>query len=274
LFIGGKQARSAGSYTRPVYAPDGHEIGQVADGNRKDIREAVEAAVKAEGWAYKSGHSRAQILYYIAENLSARADEFARRISAMTGVDDASAHAEVAKSIDRLFTYAAYCDKYGGTIQETVLRGVTLALNESVGVIGIACPDEQSLLAFVSLFAPAIARGNTVVILPSERHPLSATDFYQVLETSDLPAGVVNIVTGERQTLIKTLAEHDNVDAIWYFGSAEGSTFVEKASADNMKRTWVGYGIPRDWADEHQGAGSEFLIEATQVKNIWIPTGE
>ncbi|MBE2270239.1 MAG: aldehyde dehydrogenase family protein [Anaerolinea sp.] len=274
LFIGGKQARSDGNYTRPVYAPDGHEIGQVADGNRKDIRDAVEAAIKAEGWAYKSGHSRAQILYYIAENLSARADEFAHRISAQTGADDAAARAEVSASIHRLFTYAAYCDKYGGTVQETVLRGVTLALNEPIGVIGIACPDESPLLAFVSLLAPAIARGNTIVILPSERHPLSATDFYQVLETSDLPAGVVNIVTGERATLIKTLAEHDSVDAVWYFADAAGSAFVEKASADNMKRTWVSYGVSRDWASEDQGAGEDFLIEATQVKNIWLPTGE
>lgn len=275
LFIGGKQARSDGNYTRPIYAPDGHEVGQVADGNRKDIRDAVEAAVKAaESWGYKSGHSRAQILYYIAENLSARADEFARRITAMTGADDAAARAEVDASIRRLFTYAAYCDKYGGEIQETPLRGVTLALNEPIGVIGIACPDEAPLLGFVSLFAPAVARGNAVVILPSERYPLSATDFYQVLETSDLPAGVVNIVTGGRETLIKTLAEHDHVDAVWYFADAAGSAFVERASADNMKRTWVNYGMPRDWMDEQQGAGEDFLSEATQVKNIWLPTGE
>ncbi len=151
---------------------------------------------------------------------------------------------------------------------------MTLSLNEPIGVIGIVCPDEAPLLAFVSLFAPAIARGNSVVILPSEKHPLSATDFYQVLETSDVPAGVVNIVTGERATLIKTLAEHDAIDAVWSFADAASSTLVEKASADNMKRTWVNYGIPRDWLDEEQGAGEDFLIAATQVKNIWIPTGE
>ncbi|MBK9746422.1 MAG: aldehyde dehydrogenase family protein [Chloroflexi bacterium] len=275
LFIGGKQARSDGNYTRPVTAPDGHVIGQVADGNRKDIRDAVEAAVKAaDGWGYKTGHSRAQILYYIAENLSARADEFAQRISAQTGADEAAAQTEVSAAISRLFTYAAYCDKYGGEIQETPLRGVTMALHEPIGVIGIACPDEAPLLAFVSLFAPAIARGNSVVILPSEKSPLSATDFYQVLETSDVPAGVVNIVTGERATLIKTLAEHDAVDAVWYFADAAGSAFVEKASAENMKRTWVSYGLPRDWQSEEQGAGEDFLFNATQVKNIWIPTGE
>jgi aldehyde dehydrogenase (NAD+) len=274
LFVGGKQKRPDGSYSRPVYAPNGHEIGQVGDGNRKDIRDAVEAAHSASAWAKRTGHNRAQILYYIGENLSARADEFVRRLRTMTGCKQADAEREVQLSIERLFTYAAYADKFGGTVQETELRGLTVAIREPIGVIGIACPDEAPLLAFVSLFAPAISRGNTVVIIPSEKHPLSATDFYQVLETSDVPAGVVNIVTGERDVLTKTLAEHDDVDAVWYFGSAVGSYHVETASAANMKRTWVNYGETRDWTDAHQGAGEEFLHEATQVKNIWVPAGE
>jgi aldehyde dehydrogenase (NAD+) len=274
LFINGKQKRPDGSYSRVVYAPDGHAVGEVGDGNRKDIRDAVEAARGAGAWANRTGHNRAQILYYIAENLSARADEFARRLVAMTGCSEGDAGREVALSIERLFTYAAYADKYGGTVQETELRGLVVATHEPLGVIGIACPDDAPLLAFVSLVAPAMARGNTVVVIPSEKHPLSATDFYQVLETSDVPAGVVNIVTGERDALTKTLAEHDDVDAVWYFGTAAGSYHVEAASASNMKRTWVDYGESRDWADAHQGAGEEFLHEATQVKNIWVPHGE
>jgi aldehyde dehydrogenase (NAD+) len=274
LFIGGKQKRPDGNYTRTIFSPDHQIVGQVGDGNRKDIRDAVEAARKAESWADKTGHARAQILYYIAENLSARTGEFAERIAAMTGRSPESAQSEVDMTIDRLFTYAAWADKYGGSVQETTLRGITLSLNEAIGVVGIACPDDYPLLAFVSLFAPAIARGNTVVVIPSEAYPLSATDFYQVLETSDIPAGVVNIVTGSRDTLSKTLVEHDDVDAMWYFGSAEGSCYVEQLSASNMKRTWVGYGLPRDWTDMHQGSGEEFLREATQVKNIWVPTGE
>jgi aldehyde dehydrogenase (NAD+) len=274
LFIGGKQVRPDGNYSREVYAPDGRHVGQVGDGNRKDIRDAVEAANAAAGWASKSGHNRAQILYYIAENLSARADEFARRIQAQTGKSEADAAREVELSIERLFTYAAYSDKFGGTMQETPLRGLTLAVNEAIGVVGIACPDEYPLLGFVSLVAPAIARGNTVVVIPSPISPLSATDFYQVLETSDLPGGVVNIVTGDRDHLTKTLVEHDDVDAMWYFGSAEGSAKVEELSAHNMKRTFVSYGIARDWADKQQGAGEEFLHEAVQVKNVWLPTGE
>ena len=278
MYVGGKQVRPDGNYTRPVLNPKGELVGQVGDGNRKDIRNAVEAAHAAHtakpGWAMRHAYNRAQILYFIGENLDARADEFARRIAAMTGASQKSARAEVDLSVDRLFTYAAWADKYGGTIQETTLRGITVAVNEPLGVLGIACPDEAPLLAFVSLMAPAIARGNTVVMIPSPKYPLSATDFYQVLDTSDVPAGVVNIVTGDREHLTKTLVQHEDVDGIWYFGSAEGSYHVEFESATNMKRTWVGYGLPRDWASQEQGEGHQFLHEATQVKNIWVPTGE
>lgn len=278
MYIGGKQVRPDGHYTRAVLNPKGELIGQVGDGNRKDIRDAVEAAHAAHlakpGWAMRHGYNRAQILYFIAENLAARQEEFARRLVQMTGQSARSAQAEVQTSIQRLFTYAAYADKYGGTVQETTLRGVTVAVYEPIGVIGIACPEEYPLLAFVSLMAPAIARGNTVVLIPSQRYPLSATDFYQVLDTSDVPPGVVNIVTGDRDHLTKTLVQHEDVDAVWYFGSAEGSYCVEYESAANMKRTWVNYGLPRDWMDKTQGEGEEFLHEATQVKNIWIPSGE
>jgi len=145
---------------------------------------------------------------------------------------------------------------------------------EPIGVMAVVCPEEHPLLGFVSLVAPAICMGNAVIAIPSERHPLSATDFYQVLETSDVPAGVVNIVTGPKETLAKVLAEHDDVDAIWYFGTADGSKTVEYASTGNMKRTWVNYGHPRAWLDREQGEGQEFLREATHVKNIWTPYGE
>jgi aldehyde dehydrogenase (NAD+) len=278
MYIGGKQVRPDGSYTLAVLGRKGEIVGQVGDGNRKDIRDAVEAAHAAHtakpGWAMRHGYNRSQILYFIAENLDARNAEFTERIVQMTGRTKKSAQAEVDAAVERLFTYAAWADKYGGTVQETTLRGVTVAINEPVGVIGIACPDEYPLLGFVSLAAPAIARGNTVVVLPSQRHPLSATDFYQVLDTSDVPGGVVNIVTGDRDHLVRTLVQHEDVDAVWYFGSAEGSYHVEHESAANMKRTWVSYGLARDWMGREQGEGHEFLHEATQVKNIWVPTGE
>ncbi len=273
LYIGGAQKRPDGNYSMPVLSPSGVLVGQVGDGNRKDIRNAVEAAHKAVNWAYYAPHNRAQILYYIAENLAARQAEFAERIAAMTDAPPVDARREVALSIERLFHWAAFADKSGGTVQETTLRGLVAAIHEPVGVIGIACPDEPPLLAFVSLVAAAISRGNTVVCLPSPRFPLSATDLYQVFDTSDLPAGVVNIISGDRDHLVKTLVEHDDVDSLWYFGDAEGSRQVEARSAHNIKRTWVSYGIPRDWHDAVQGAGAEFLQESIQVKNIWAPTG-
>jgi aldehyde dehydrogenase (NAD+) len=274
MFIGGKQARPDSGYSRDIYDPQGHMIGQVGEGNRKDIRNAVEAAHAASGWAAGTTHNRAQILYYIAENLSVREDEFARRIVQQTARPYTDAVIEVEASISRLFTYAAWADKFEGVVHRPPIRGAVLAMPEAIGVIGVACADEYPLLGFISLVAPAIAMGNALVVVPSQDSPLSATDCYQVLETSDLPNGVVNIVTGDRDTLSQVLADHDDVDAMWYFGSAEGCKSVELASAGNMKRTWVNYGHPRNWLDPVQGEGEEFLRESTQVKNIWIPYGE
>jgi len=268
LFIGGKQARPDSGYSRAILSPDGNVIGQVGEGSRKDIRNAVEAAQKAESWSATSGHARAQILYYCAENLSARAKEFAERLRAMTGASKANAAKEVESSIRRLFTYAAWADKHDGAVHSPPLRGVVLAMNEPMGVIGIACPDDAPLLAFTSLWAPAVAMGNRVVVVPSERHALSATDFYSVLETSDMPAGVVNIVTGGREELSKTLSEHHAVEAIWYFGP-QGAK-IEAASADDLKRTWIGE--PCDWFAS-SSEGRAYLSRATQVKNVWIPYG-
>jgi aldehyde dehydrogenase (NAD+) len=143
----------------------------------------VEAAHAAEGWGRATAHLRAQVLYYVAENLSVRSPEFSRRIAAMTGVGSAAAGAEVEAAISRLFTYAAWADKYDGAVHNVPIRGVALAMNEPVGVMGLACPEPFPLLGFVSLVAPTIAMGNRVVVLPSTAHPLSATDFYSVLET-------------------------------------------------------------------------------------------
>jgi len=244
MYIGGKQARPDGGNTLAVLDPRGRLIAHVGDGNRKDIRNAVEAARAAESWGRATGHLRAQILYYIAENLAAREREFADRIAAMTGTDGA---AEVEASIRRLFEYAAWTDKYDGAVHGVPLRGVAMAMREPVGIVGVCCPDRLPLLGFVSLVAPAVAMGNRVVAVPSEIHPLAATDFYQVLDTSDLPGGVINIVTGSRDTLAPTLAGHDEVDALWYFGSAEGCAAVERAAAGNLKRVWTDNGHERDW---------------------------
>jgi len=206
----------------------------------------------------------------MAENLSARLDEFARRLDAMTGRGDG--RAEVDATIARLFSYAAWADKWDGSVHSVPLRGVTLAMNEPFGVVGAACPEERPLLGFVSFVAPLVATGNTVVAIPSEAHPLAATDFYSVLETSDLPAGVINIVTGAKDALSLVLAEHDDVDGVWYHGTHAGATAIERASAANMKRTWCAW-TARDWMGP-AFEGRDVLRHATQVKNIWMPYGE
>ena len=213
------------------------------------------------------------IVYYMAENLELRRAEISQRLSSITGRTLEDCSDEVDKSIERLFYWGAYADKFGGQVQETTLYGATVCIREPVGVIAIACPDENPLLSFVSLVAPAIVRSNAVIVVPSEKNPIPALDFYQVFETSDLPAGVVNILTGSRDHLMKTLTEHQDVQAAWYFGSAQGSKFVEYTSAENIKRTWVNYGLERDWSDNAQGQGQEFLYHSTQCKNIWMPMG-
>ena len=274
LFIGGKQARPDGNYSGPVLAPDGAILGEVGLGNRKDIRNAVEAALAAGSWGKKSAYNRAQILFYIAENLSTRAAEFADRLRDMTGVSAARAKAEVDASLSRLFTYGAWADKHEGAVHLPPLRGVALALPEPLGVVGAICPPEAPLLGLISLIAPLIATGNRVVAVPSEPHPLAATDFYTVLETSDLPAGVVNIVTGDPFELATVLARHKAVNAVWAFGTPELSKAVEAHSAGNLKRTFVDYGRRIDWSDPKAAEGAIFLRRATEVKNIWVPYGE
>jgi aldehyde dehydrogenase (NAD+) len=274
VYVGGKQARPDGGNSYLVLDRKNKIVGEAALGNRKDIRNAVEAARKAEGWSKQTGHLRAQILFFLAENLEIRRAEFEERLRRLTGASNRDAAVEVGKTIERLFTYAAWADKYDGAVHATPFRNVTLAMNEPWGTMAIVCPEAQPLLAFVSLVAPAIALGNRVVAVPSSRWPLLATDLYQVFDTSDVPDGVINIVTGDRDELAKTLAQHDDVAAMWYFGSAEGSAMVERESIGNLKPTWVNNGKMRDWYDPQQGEGREFLRRACQVKNIWVPYGE
>jgi len=270
MYIGGKQARPDSGYSRPVYGANGNLVGEVGDGNRKDIRNAVEAARAALGWGTTSAHNRAQILYYLAENLQYRRDEFAARIKEQTGE---KGEAEVDAAVERLFAFAGWADKYDGAVHNPPLRAIAAAMVEPIGVLAIVAPPSRPLLGSVALLAPALAMGNSVVLVPSERSPLSVTDLYQVLETSDVPSGVVNIVTGESAVLARTLAEHDGVDAIWCAGDATTSTMVEKASTGNLKQTWTSRGLYYDLADREKFEGDYFLRRATQVKNVWVPYG-
>ena len=273
MYIGGKQARPDSGYSTPVWSPDGALLGHVGTGNRKDIRNAVEAARAASGWSKTTGHLRAQILYYIAENLSARAAEFAARITAMTGAPADAAGAEVTTAIERLFTCAAWADKFDGRAADVPIRGMALALREPVGMIGIIAPDDAPLLGAVSLLAPALAMGNRVILVPSAACPLAATDLYQVLDTSDVPPGVVNIVTGPVQPLAETLAAHLDLDALWCFAGDTDRARLDHAAAGNLKRLWLNHAGNPDWHAPDLDA-RPFLNAATEVKTVWVPYGE
>ncbi len=266
FYIGGKQARPDGAATYTAYSAKGKPISQAGLGSRKDVRNGVAAAVKAAGWSGSSPHLRAQILYYLAENLEARRDEFGERLALMTGSKGTD---EVDLAVQRISFYAGYADKYDGKVHSTLTRHVTLAMNEPLGVMGIICPEEAPLLSMVSLLAPALAMGNRVVLLASQQHPLMAGDFMQVLETSDVPAGVVNLITGDHSAMAPTLADHDDVNALWNFGAP--SADLDARSAGNLKITWS---AAADWFDPKSGQGKSYLRHATQVKNIWVPYGE
>ena len=273
LFIGGKQVRPDGNYSLAVATAKGKLAGEVGLGNRKDIRDAVAAARACKAWPDATAFNRSQVLYYFAENLSGRAEEFASRLVQLTGVTAKAAREEVDLSVERLFLYAGLTDKFEGRVHQPPARVVTLALHEPMGVVGIVAPDNQPLLGFVSLVAPALAMGNTVVAVPSERHPLLATDLYQVIEYSDIPAGAINIVTGRSAELTGVLAKHDDVDGLWVFADADTCAKAEADSTGNLKRVWTGNGRSLDCASS-EAAGEAFLRRAIEVKNVWVPYGD
>ncbi|RUU35144.1 aldehyde dehydrogenase family protein [Mesorhizobium sp. M6A.T.Ce.TU.002.03.1.1] len=273
LFIGGKQVRPDGNYSIAVATAKGKLAGEVGLGSRKDIRDAVSAARACKAWPEATAYNRAQVLYYLAENLSGRADEFAARLTQLVGATAKAAREEVELSIERLFLYAGLADKFEGRVHQPPARAVTLALHEPVGVVGIVASDNAPLLGLMSLVAPALALGNTVVAVPSERYPLLATDLYQVIEYSDIPAGAINIVTGRSAELAGVLAKHDDVDGLWVFADAETCAKAEADSVGNLKRVWTGNGRSLDWASS-EAAGDAFLRRAVEVKNVWVPYGD
>jgi aldehyde dehydrogenase (NAD+) len=272
LYIGGKQARPDSGYSVEVRGAKGQLLGESPLGNRKDIRNAVEAARKAEGWGKTTAHNRAQVLFYIAENLSQRGEEIAQRLSAAIGRERAGQ--ELSASIERIFSYAAWTDKFDGAVHNPPFRNISIAMNEPVGTVGVLCPADLPLLGFFSLVLPLIAAGNTVVAVPSERYPLVTGDLYQVFETSDLPGGVINIVPGRSSELLKVLAEHDNLDAVWCFGDDSLCAAAKALSVGNLKQVWTNEGREIDFLDRKQGEGRWYLEHACQVKNIWVPYGE
>jgi aldehyde dehydrogenase (NAD+) len=272
LYIGGKQARPDSGYSMEVRSPDGYLLGEAPLGNRKDIRNAVEAARKAEAWGKATAHNRAQVLYYCAENLSQRRDEIIRRIAAVVGEKQAAA--EIDLGVERIFSYAAWADKFDGAVHSPPFRNIAIAMNEPIGTVGLICPREAPLLGFLSLAMPLLAVGNTVIAVPSEAYPLITAELYQLFDTSDLPGGAINIVTGYTSQLLKVIAEHDDVDAIWCFGDEASAAAAKALSTGNLKQVWTNEGREIDWFDSNLAEGRWFLEHATQIKNIWVPYGE
>ena len=273
LFIGGKQVRPDGNYSSIVLDAKGRTAGEAGLGNRKDIRDAVAAARKCAAWPSTTAYNRSQVLYFLAENLSIRADEFAKRLSTLTGATAKAAIAEVERSIEWLFACGGMADKVEGRVHNPPARAVTLALNEPVGVMGIVAPQAEPLFGLVAPLGAALAMGNTVVVVPSEAWPLLATDVYQVLETSDVPAGAVNIVTGRAAELAKVLAQHDDVDGLWCLADAETCRTAEMESAGNLKRVWTSGGYAVDWG-KGDATLDALLRRAVEVKNVWVPYGD
>jgi aldehyde dehydrogenase (NAD+) len=272
LYIGGKQVRPDSGYSMEVRSADGRLLGEASLGNRKDIRNAVEAARNARAWTKATAHSRAQVLYYCAENLSQRRDEIIRGLAAVVGAKQAAAELDL--GIERIFSYAAWADKFDGAVHSPPFRNIAIAMNEPLGTVGILCPVDAPLLGFLSLVLPALAVGNTVIAVPSETYPLITADLYQLFDTSDLPGGAVNIVTGYASQLLKVLAEHDDVDAVWSFGDESNAAAAKAMSVGNLKQVWTNEGRAIDWFNPKLAEGRWFLEHATQVKNIWAPYGE
>ncbi|XP_010991497.2 aldehyde dehydrogenase family 16 member A1 [Camelus dromedarius] len=273
LFVGGRFQAPGARSSRPIWDSQGNLHGYVAEGGAKDIRGAVEAAHQAgPSWVGQSPGARAALLCALAAALERRGSTLAARLE-RHGVELKVAKAEVELSARRLRVWGSRVQAQGRTLQVAELRGPVLQLREPLGVLAIVCPDKWPLLALVSLLAPALAHGNTVVLVPSGACPIPALEVCQDMVTL-LPAGLVNVVTGDRDHLTRCLALHQDIQALWYFGSAQGSQFVEWASAGNLKPVWVNRGCPRAWDQEAEGAGPELGLRAARTKALWLPMGD
>lgn len=263
MLIGGKQVRPDGGHSYPVLTPHGETVGLAALANRKDVRNAVEAASKSS-WSSMNGHGRAQVLWFIAENMESRREEFVRLLKAMTGETEAACNAEFESTVDTWTWWASWADKHDGHVHDTPWRGLVLAVYEPFGTAAVVCPNQNPLHAFVALAAPLLAAGNHVVAIPSTQS-LAAVEMCRVLEHSDLPAGALNLLTGERRELAPVLAAHDGVDLIWSHVDKELTSEIERLSTGNMKVCWS--------TSSALDRSPELLDRASQIKNIWLPHG-
>ena len=274
LYIGGKQKRPDGGYSFPLNAVNNSFICDIAQANRKDVRDSVEIAAKSFA-KQLSNFNRSQILFYLAENLQQREKTFVDLLVALCGSSPVNASKEFSQSCERLFYYAAMADKFEGNVHNPPMRGLTLAMKEPLGVMTSILSDDSPLLNLVTVMGSVFSTGNTNIIVPGQKTSLIATELYQVLDTSDVPGGYVNILTAKENELNKTLSQHENIEGIWYFGadSAQRSNII-KNTTSNLKRYWCPEEKHVDWTNTSEQFLNEFLYQSTQVKNIWIPYGE
>ncbi|KAK5599382.1 hypothetical protein CRENBAI_021932 [Crenichthys baileyi] len=280
-FVGGKACKSVSGCSMPVQTPGGGSVlAFCPDGGRKDVRNAVEAAIKVQpGWMKKSPSARAQSLYSLAKGLESKKKDVSASVSTQLGVSVDEADKEVELSIARLNVWAAYCDKVQGGSLPIPQSGAALSFPEALGVVGIILPDKTPLLSMVTVLGAAIATGNAVIMVPSQKFPLPALAFIQVLQSSDLPAGLVNIITGNRDQLTVALANHSVIKAIWYWGRAEGCQYLQYTCTSPLKtlrlfsqKDGEGSDAGMDWAQSHPSLLEDLWRNAVQWKSVWIPT--
>ncbi len=282
LYIGGAFPRTESGRTYLVQTPGGEPLANACQASRKDLREAVRAARKAfEPWAARTAMNRGQILYRVAELMEGRREQFVAEISAGEGINAARARESVDRAIDRWVWYAGWSDKLGqvlGSSNPVAGSYFNFTIPEPTGVVGIVAPERSSLLGLVSRLAPALVGGNVTVVVASEARPLAAVTLTEVLATSDVPAGVVNLLTGRKAELVPVLAAHVDVDAIDTWGIAPTSQAdTESAAADSVKRIAR---RPRgvvddrfDWTDDRAAQRPEWIAAFLEMKTVWHPIG-
>ena len=272
IYIGGKFPRTeSGRYYQPT-GTDGKPLANVCRGSRKDVRDAVVAARGAVGgWASRSAFNRGQILYRIGEMLEGRSAQFVHEL-VLHGATQKQAEAEVALAIDRWIHYAGWCDKYQAlfsSVNPVNTSHFNFSVLEPTGVVGIMSGGSNGLLELVSLIAPVIAGGNTCVVVASEKHPLPAVTFTEVLATSDLPGGVVNLLTGFRSELLKPLVSHMDINAVVCAQpTKEERQMLDTEAAANMKRVVVPK--VKDWSTA-EGQSPYLILDTQEVKTTWHP---